>query len=649
MNEESLKGIVPETPLSGGVDVPESPDVPEKGPSPEIVREQISQTAADLERNLLELPSFTRFRERDIEPVRQMIEEARQKTHRGLPQFLRNLKYQLWQLGGKRIISRDSGKAFGGYLNVVLEIQEAPEKEERERAREEQDREHKEYLAKPLEDLLEFLEGKTESREQIPRTLLNAVIYKVNLFLEEYAQAYEKGMGTQELTSKEVKLLQSGQILPKIRALCVYRNVGEKVLEYLGVSALQVLTGERGGRTERYRDLIRRIFRETKVEGEEQIEPEEGEVEHFDDTIALFQALNTYFPGGLYTRPTFEHGYDIEFFSRLLLEFLLRRGELEEKISFEEPVEFFLQRGIYKGKISPQEMNRLVGRANRMAAFTNRKRYLDLSRELRKGEPTNWVVRSLKTKMFLDVYPDAWQAYEVVEERQGEMAKILLAQLAKILEEGKDFSESAKRVIGAEHRDIDEAIQSEDAFNLPGKYELAVLALAEAYGKNDKLEGEKMEVLINRLQKFRGKKRIVGRSGKDKARGRARFTTDERLRKERDKLESLEKQKTKAKEATEEERGAQMSDADKALVEWARKAKGLPENLDREIGRVRNNVRRLQNKRTTERDTKEGEYRIERHADILGSLAKRARALKRERPFGEVMEDLSSNLFEVQS
>lgn len=587
--------------------------------------------AADLEKELAELPALSQFREADIMPVAGMLREASQKTYRDLPHFLRTLKYQLWSMGEKGMIARESGKTLGGFLNMVLEIRTAGEREEAQRAREEYDKESKEYLAKPLPELLDMLEEKIEKREIVPRALLDAALYHSIKFLDIYLRSYDKILGRQEMTEEEKQMLKAGQ-MGRIRDLSHYRNFGEKILQHLGLGALQVLTGEKGGRVENYRWLIRGIFREERVEGEEEVpEPEEGEVENFDDTAALFEALNRNLQGGLYTRPTFELSYNFEFFSRLLLEFFLRRGEL-------------------KGRISLQAINQLIGRANRMAAFTNRKRYLDLSRELKKGEPSGPLVRSLKTKMFLDIYPDAWQAYETIEERQGESAKALLGELFKIFEEGKSFDKSAARVIGAEDRDIGEALQAKEALETPGKYQLPILALEEAYFKNDKIEGEKMERTFGRLQKIRGegKKRIIGRSGRDKARGRARFTTDERLRREREKLESLEKQKIKNEEASKEGE-TKISDADKALVELVRETKGLPADLDREIGRVKNNIRRLQRKRTTERDTKEGEYRIERHADILGSLSQKVGALREGRPVGEVMENLVDIIFEPQS
>lgn len=625
-----------ETPQSVEQEPPED-QIPTEQTPKEILRQQVSETVGRLEENLSLLPALSRMKEEDIPAILETLQRIGKRDHRNVPEFLRAIKRELWVLSEKKRITRESGMAFGGFVNQVLEITV-----ERERGASE--KEAAELMAKPISEILEMLEEKTEKRQPISQNLLLVAIDKSKQFLDSRIQAEVKS-GQREATGEEAEVLAAGPIMRGIKSLAFYRNFGEEILQHLGSGALEVVAeisrqerelrpvaGERFGvieaarqRMHAYEGLISRIFREEPDEGEET--PPNEELENLKDAAELYGIIGRHLKEGLETRP----GYNFQFFSRLLLEFLLRRNEL-------------------KGAIPPETINALTARANRIAAFTNRKKYLDLSRMLKSGELNPPVLRSLKAKMFLDVYPDVWSGYEAIRDQYGEMAKSFVGKLAQIHSEAASFEASARRVIDAEQSDIDEVVGFEDVLrDVLTEYGMEILALREAYEMGDKVEGGKMELLISRLQRIRGKKRIF-RGGRRAVReGRGVKTTDERLRHERNKLKGLEKQRRKLENMAGEE-GVEDTEEQIKLLKgiFGEGYKKMDiKAVEREIGWAKRNIARLQNKRTTERDTKESEYKIERYAGIADALSREAKSLRSNQPVREVIDKLTNTLLEV--
>lgn len=614
----------------------EGPDAPQEEKlavgREELARQELQAKIAEISTTIeADLSSLPNLQEEDIPAIRQIIQSESQKPHKELRDFLRSIRREISE---NEQISEESAGAFDDMIGRVL-----TQMREKEAA---------EYLAKPLFELLEMLKEKQDKREIVPRSLLNAALQKIKERIEEGARTSEA------VLDRETYIL---------RELIQNREIHDELIEYIGTKAMELVafisSQEREPQTAEnlptinkakkdlsfYRGLIFEMFREQvevqEVE-EKRVVSENEDLENFENVEVLYGTLNRYI--GVDTRP----GYTFSrFFPRFLLEVLVRKREIEHAVP-------------------PEVMSDLTRRADRVASFVNRKRFLDLGQELKRGEPSPRFLRSLKIKMFLDIYPDAWSGFETVSEQYAEQAKAFMGGLAKIYRKGAEdpdsFRKSAEKVVDAKDPDLDEALVFGNSLQDLAGFKSSIFALREAYGIRDKQKADEVEELFRRLQIARGRKGVFvgGRGAKErgtearggkgrKRRRRADEGIDRKMRAARDRVEKLKIQKRKAEELAGEE-GAEISDADKEFAEktLGRKIRaGGIEEINRDIARTEGFINRLQRRRTTESDAKEGVYRIKKHAEIEDDLSQAVRELDPNMPIGETMRRLNDLLFSV--
>lgn len=594
------------------------------------VQQKIIDTASALDNALSSLPEI---KAEAISLIRGAIQTETQKPHKDVRDFLRSVRRELGALSEREILL-DMEKVIG---RMLVEFRE---------------KEAAEFLARPLLQLLEMLKSKQDKREVVPRSLLNSALQKIKERVEEAVRSGRK----EDFWGAETQLLKD---------LIDNREIHDEIIEHIGTKAMELVAfissrerelqpaaSENFAVIEKaksdllfYKELVKNLFAEQEeiAEGEERKEaPENEEMKNFEDVEILYGTLNRYL--GVDTRP----GYNFSrFFPRFLLEFLVRRQEA-------------------RSTIPAEVMSDLVRRANRIASFVNRKRFLDLGQEIKRGELLPRVLRSLKIKMFLEVYPNAWGGFESINEQYAEQTKAFVAGLAKIYQETyrgpEAFKKATKNAVEAKDPDLDQALGFEKSLQDLAGFKPALLALREAYGMKDKQKGEEVEELFRKLQIARGRKGIFvgGRGAKErgtearggkgrKRRRHAEKGVDQKLKLARERLDNLFYQKRKIEELEGKE-GVEMSEADKEFVKktLGREARmgGLDE-INRQIAGAERQINRLRRMRTTESDAQEGIYRIRKHADIEEDLSKAIRYLSPGIPIREAMRELDNLLFNI--